>query len=162
MHMITQVRRIPLDPMHRGHHAVFEDTHFHVDICNMVDDVVVARRANDTIYRFPITWELLPWLRSLVAAMDDKDHMSWTPGQTLSIRTRDKLLATAVLRLQGNPPRLNVFEPGPVFPSPEVPAVDAILETIIRDTPDALVGVPGQAWNPSRIITRWQAATVSA
>ena len=139
MHVIT---RVVLVSLHKGHHPIWGSAQYDVDICNMVDDVVV-RSANDgSIYRFPIDEELLPWLRTLVGFMNEYDYITQNRSSEQNVAARASLVEAATRRLAGESLQLNTFEPGPVSPalvSSGTVAVDLMLSRIIGQRPEALV-----------------------
>jgi hypothetical protein len=137
MHVIT---RVVLVPLHKGHHPIWGSALYDVDICNMVDDVVV--RSNDSIYRFPIDEGLLPWLRTLIGSMNDYDCITQNHSSGQNATTRTSLVEAATRRLAGESLQLNTFEPGPVSPalvSGGTVAVDLMLSRIVGQRPEALV-----------------------
>ncbi len=140
VHADTQISAAPI---HRGHHPVWSGPKFHVDICNMVDDVVVRDHSDDSIYRFPIDRDLLPWLETLIRAMNEYDQMSGSPWQIHNAHVRASIMRAVMERLDGNAIPLNVFEPGRVAPAliyvSDPAAVDRLLCQIISERPEALV-----------------------
>lgn len=129
-------------PLHRGHHAVWSSARYQADICNQVDDWVVRDLRTGLLYRFPLVAELMPWTRSLIAAMDDYDQVTKSPWRDHNATVRALLLDAAVLRIAGNPPQRNIFEPGLVSPavvSDIDAAADRMLAEMIADNPGAIV-----------------------
>ena len=129
-------------PLHRGHHPIWASGRFQVDLCNMVDDVVV-RVCGGPLYRFPITQELMPWLTELIGMMDEFDEVTDSPWCEANIIVRSNLLYAAQRRLEGRPPRRNTFEPGLVGPAATsfgvITAPDLMVKTLIADRPGCLV-----------------------
>lgn len=99
-------------PLHRGHHPVWEGVAYHLDICNMVDDVVVCDYGSGTVYRFPITADLLPWLVDLIGAMNIEDIQVDAEVGAHNTAIRNTIMAAAKLVLNEVPVPLYVFEPG--------------------------------------------------
>lgn len=135
--------QIGVIPLHRGHHAVWASACYQADICNMVDDVVVRDLTTGLLYRFPIDQALLPWVETLVVAMDEYDEASGSPWACHNVGVRAALVDVAFKRLHGTPPQRNIFEPGLVAPAvvcDDGPrTVDDMLARIISERPDALV-----------------------
>ena len=132
-------------PLHRGHHPIWDGTRYHVDICNMVDDVVVCESSTGRMYRFPITMQLIPWLCELVDAMDHTDELLGGDASRINRGVRDVVMSAVRLRLLDTELPLNVFEPGVVHSSGSAmtslsdPDVDLMLRQLLDDNPGARI-----------------------
>lgn len=129
-------------PIHRGHHPVWFGPMYQVDICNMVDDVVIRDNGSGSIYRFPINPELMPWLIRLIEHMDVVDLYSPHPLDHAHNSTiRRNIMEIASRILQGETFPLEIFEPGAVVASTggSDNHAEEMIDERIRAHPEAFV-----------------------
>lgn len=145
-------------PLHRGHHPIWEGSRYHVDISNVVEEVVVRDFISGSIFWFEIDDELLPWLEKLIAAMDDfdtttmfssdedtddfGDDMMFSSSMH-NVTVRANLMMAVTSHHTGIALQLNIFEPGVVSVSVSddegFAYVDQLLGEIIDKRPEAFV-----------------------
>lgn len=126
-------------PLHRGHHPIWVGQQYQVDICNMVDDVVIRVLSSGKLYRFPIDDQLIDWVQILIRHMDANDVHLPALLKTHNALVRQSLLVMAMRRLREDPRlELNTFEPGVVGVSSAVDGASSenMLEVAIKCRPE--------------------------
>ncbi len=132
-----------LAPLYRGCHAIWQDQCFHVDLGNMLDEIIIGDLEDGAIYRFPINAERLRWIEALISAMKVYDVNVLDPAVAQNFHVRTRIMERTTRRFYGVPMQLNTFEPGQVrhvTNKGECPkTVKKMITEIIANHPEALV-----------------------